>query len=95
MFNKILSAIAIQALQVAFCQFFGMCADQDDCPDGVCDELMESIDDLGDVAPQALVSKTRTLAFDFNPDWSKLQPLVLAATEFLRALRDFLGLNRG
>ena len=93
MFQSFMSAIALQALQLALCQFFGFCINQEDCPDGVCDDLLKAVDELGDDAPQAVVSSGRTMAFNFNPDWTRIKPLVDAAMAFVNELRLFLGIN--
>jgi hypothetical protein len=91
MFQQILIAAAIKAIMAALCQIYGFCLDQDECPDGVCDEAIKAIESL-DEAPQPTV--TKPMAFDFDIQWDKLQPLVAATVELINALKAFLGLNK-
>jgi len=91
MFQKLLIAAAIKAIMAALCQIYGFCLDQDECPDGVCDEALQAIESL-DEAPQPTV--TKPMAIDFDIQWDKLQPLVAATVELINALKAFLGLNK-
>ena len=93
MFQKIAFALAIKALQAALCQIFGFCLDQDDCPDGVCDEVLVEIDTLGDESPNVTVAPGTTQAFNFDIQWDRLGDLADAAKVFIAALRAFLGLT--
>lgn len=90
MFNRLLVAVLIKAIETAMCQLFEICKGQRDCPDGVCDEV------LAELQPQETIAEVAAdegRVSSFSPDWSKLQPLVQAATAFIVALRDFLQLG--
>lgn len=94
MFKNLLFSAAIKALQVALCTFYGLCMDQEDCPDGICDDALSAIDNLGESSPEPVASPGKAMAFDFNFQWDKLQPLVEATVAVINALKAFLGLNR-
>lgn len=91
MFQQFAIQWVIRNLPAILCQFFGFCIDHEDCPDGVCDELMKECDEFGNCTPEP--SATKPQAFDFNPDWSEFAGLVSAAREFVAALQRFLGLT--
>ncbi|MEM1224590.1 MAG: hypothetical protein AAGJ40_02775 [Planctomycetota bacterium] len=84
--------IAIKALQLALCHFFQICVEQDECPDGVCDDALEAIDSLMDV-PDPTVAAGRVQAFHFNIQWDQLECVVTSVRELVTCLRKFLGLD--
>lgn len=94
MFQQLLIAAAVKAMQMALCSLFGFCINQEDCPDGVCDDALRSIDSLGDENIEPVVSPEKTRAFDFDIRWDQLKPLVDATVAFIDALKSFLGLSR-
>ena len=93
MFQQLITKLAIQAVCAAMCQFFGFCCEDEQCPDGICDELFTELDGLGDESPAVTVSPARTQAFEFSPDWAEFQGLVECAIEFVQRLRRFLNLG--
>ena len=92
MFNKILVAILLKAIQAAMCQLFEVCEADENCPDGVCDEVIRQIDAIDESAP-TVAAEPQVGLMKFDPDWSKFQALAAAATAFIVALRDFLQLG--
>ena len=90
--TQILIALAVKAVQLALCQFFKVCENHEDCPDGVCVAAQKAIDEVGEKVAEPVAQPT-TQSFGFNPDWTKLQPLVEATVAFLGALRAFLGVK--
>lgn len=93
MFQNLMIALAVKALQSALCQMFGFCINQDDCPDGVCDEALVALDSLDDDSPSTAMSPDKTQALNFEIDWKQLQPLVQATVALIAALKLFLGLG--
>ena len=91
MFQNLAIQAALKLLQVALCQFFGFCLDQEDCPDGVCDELMQECDEFGKCTPEPTMVTPQ--AFDFNPDWSEFSNLVEAARTLIASIKRFLRLE--
>ena len=92
MFQKIAVALALKALQAALCQIFGFCLDQDECPDGVCDEVLRDLDSLDEASPGVAMSPEATQALNFDIQWDRLGELTEATKAFVTALRAFLGL---
>ena len=94
MFQQIAIAAAIKMLQLALCQFFGYCIEQEECPDGVCDEAMKAVDTLGEDSPMPTVSPGRLQAARFDIQWDQLDCLVTSVSALVECLRKFLGLDR-
>ena len=92
MFQKFAIQWVLKNLPAILCQLFGYCIDHEECPDGVCDEIIKQCDEFGECVPEP--SATKLQAFDFNPDWDELKPLVDAALAFVDALRRFIGVKR-
>lgn len=93
MFQRIAVALAIKALQAALCQIFGYCSDQEECPDGVCDEVLSSLDKLDEESPSTAMGPGNTQALNFDFQWDQLQNVTQAAVAFINALKSFLGLG--
>ena len=89
-----LQLLAIKAIQFALCHFLGFCMNQEDCPDGVCDEAAAAVDSLGDDTPQVSVSPVVTQAFlsDFN--WSAMSEVATAIVALVEALKKLMGNSR-
>ena len=92
MFQNLMIALAVKAIQAALCQILGICIDSDDCPDGVCDEALRAADSLDEVSPGVAMSPESTQALNFDIDWTQLQPLTQAIVALIEALKAFLGL---
>ena len=93
MIKNVMIALAVKAFQAALCQFFGICIDFEECPDGVCDETLQAIDDLDESAPNVVVAPGKTQALNFDLNWDAFPALSEAAKAFVVALRAFLGLS--
>ena len=91
MMTKTLISLFTKALCVILCQFCECCEDNDDCPDGVCDSLRFSIDELQTSEPEFVADKTRAMAPSFDFDWSELQATVDAFVAAIAQLMKFLG----
>ena len=94
MFQQIAIAAALKMLQMALCQFFGFCIDQEECPDGVCDDTLQAIDTLGDDTPAPTVAPGRLMSSKFEIQWDELECLTTSVKELIKCLRKFLGLDR-
>ena len=92
MFNRLLIAILVKAIETAMCQLFEICKGQRDCPDGVCDDVLAELKPT-ETDTVAEIAADEGLVSSFAPDWSKLEPLAKAAIAFIVALRDFLQLG--
>ena len=80
----------LKGLQWALCQFFGWCMEQEDCPDGICDEVMGEVRNLS--VPDPTSPSPQSFAFDIQ--WDQLECLVTCTRELIACLRKFLGLDR-
>jgi hypothetical protein len=93
MFKQMLLTLAIKAFHAAICQFYGYCLEDENCPDGVCDDALDALDSLDADTPQPVVKPGVTQSFDFAIDWEQLKPLVDATVLFVTTLKAFLGLS--
>lgn len=92
MFKQVLIVMAMKAIELAMCQFFGACKNSEDCPDGVCEPVLDSLsEDTVNVNADDIADSKGPQALFYDLQWDKLQPLVEAATAFVAALRAFFG----
>lgn len=85
--------LMFKGLQIALCQLYGFCLSQPECPDGVCDEAMDAIDNIN--VPDPAVTPGKVQAFDIGDiDWSKLKEVSDAVVALITALKSFFGMNR-
>ena len=90
MFQAIAINLMLKALCQIMCQFLGICCDQADCPDGVCEPLIDQLEAIQSDAPEVSANPAKVSAVGFSPDWSKLPLLVDAIREMVKALVAFL-----
>ena len=90
MFQQIAINLMLKALCQIMCQFFGACCNEEECPDGVCEPLIDSLESVQLDAPLVSSNPAKVSAVGFSPDWSKLDELVTAAREFIKTLIAFL-----
>ena len=93
MFQKAAIAAAFRIIQLALCQFFDFCISQDECPDGVCDEVCQDLDSASEASPPVVMSPGITKVSSVNIKWELLGELAEATRVFIAALRAFLGLS--
>lgn len=92
MFQQVLIALAVKAIQAVLCQFFEICKGDENCPDGVCDDAIADVQKLSDETPDPLTVKPQSLSFDIQ--WDQLECLVATVRELVTCIRKFLGLDR-
>lgn len=90
MFQAIAVNLMLKALCSLICQFLGICCNQEDCPNGVCEPLIDELEAIQSNAPEVSANPEKVSAVGFSPDWSKLPLLVDAIREMVKALMAFL-----
>jgi hypothetical protein len=92
--NKMIQSLFLQAFKsmicVLLCQFCDCCEDEDNCPDGICNDLRSAIADLEQsVPPTTAVPQLAAPRFNFN--WDEIQPTIEAITAAVKQLIRFFG----
>lgn len=90
MFQAIAVNLMLKVMCQLMCQFLGICCDQEDCPDGVCEPLIADLEKVQAAEPAVSVDPAKVTAARFTPDWSKLTEVVTAMRELVKAVLAFL-----
>jgi len=90
MFQAIAVNLMLKALCQIMCQFLGICCDQKDCPDGVCEPLIDQLEAIQADVPEVSANPAKVSAVGFSPDWSKLPELVDAIKTLVKSIIAFL-----
>lgn len=94
MVTETLLLIFKRVLCAILCQFCDCCEDNDNCPDGVCIDLRQAIDELERETPTLLASDPKVSLPEMNIDWAELQATIAAITAAVKQLTKFFGVSR-
>lgn len=81
------------AIKVAACRFLGFCLEQSECPDGVCDDAVKALDNLG-VSDDEITAVPKASVDLTSINWTALKEVCDAIVVLVAALKVFFGINR-
>lgn len=91
MFKQLIINAILQSLPQILCQIFGYCLEQEDCPDGVCEPLIDELEAIQTGSPLMSANPANVSSSGFAMDWSKLPEAIDAVRAAVKALLALFG----